>query len=63
MTPYDIERALWIKRHIAGVLQACKYKHPYRGPEQQRISNQIGKLAQQIRRLEGMRERYADDAS
>lgn len=57
--PADIARDIWIKRHLAGVLQQRAKQLGNKPAARGRISQQIGRLVQQVNRLERKLDRLA----
>ena len=60
MTPEQLARSIWVKRHMAGVLSARAQQLGNQRESRTRISNQIGRLNQQVKTLQARLDRLAD---
>ena len=60
MTVDKIARDIWVKRHMAGVLSARAQQLGNQRDARARISNQIGRLNQQVKTLQARLDALAD---
>lgn len=60
MTPEQLARSIWVKRHMAGVLSKRAQQLGNRRDARTRISNQIGRLNQQVKTLRTRLDALAD---
>lgn len=61
MTPEQLARSIWVKRHMAGVLSARAQQLGNQRESRTRISNQIGRLNQQVKTLQARLDRLNEE--